>query len=160
MTRAWVALGSNLDEPQKQVKAGLQALTTLHDTSRVRTSGLYRSSPWGMTDQPDFINAVACLETGLEPLVLLHALQKMENAHGRRRDGPRWGPRTLDLDLLMYGQSVLHTDELELPHPRMSTRAFVLVPLAELAPELQIPGHGSVQALLQQLGPHDCHLVE
>lgn len=160
MSQAWVALGSNLDDPQRQVESGLQALSTLPDTSLLQASGFYRSAPWGVADQPDFINAVACIETGLEPRPLLHALQNLEDTHGRRRDGPRWGPRTLDLDLLMYGQRVLETADLVLPHPRMSARAFVLAPLAEIAPQLQIPGQGTVEAQLRQLGRHRCHLVE
>lgn len=160
MSRAWVALGSNLDVPLQQVKSGLQALAELDGCSLLRASSLYRSAPWGVTDQPDFVNAVACIETELEPHALLHALVEIEQSQGRRRDGPRWGPRTLDLDLLVYDQRILDTGDLVLPHPRMAERDFVLAPLAEIAPELEIPGLGRVRELLQRLGTHECRLVD
>lgn len=102
----------------------------------------------GPQDQPDFINAVAALETRLTPQALLQALLVIEAQHGRRRDGMRWGPRSLDLDLLLYGDTLLDAPDLVLPHPGMHERAFVLYPLADIAPGLSVPGHGSVQALL------------
>ncbi len=160
MSRAWIALGSNLDAPLQQVKSGLLALAELEGCSLLRASSLYRTAPWGVTDQPDFVNAVACIETELEPHALLQALVGIEHAQGRRRDGPRWGPRTLDLDLLLYEQRILDTDDLVLPHPRMAERAFVLVPLAEISPELEIPGLGQVHELLQSLGAHECRVVD
>ena len=102
----------------------------------------------GPQGQPDFVNAAAALETALEPQALLQALLAIEAEHGRRRDGTRWGPRSLDLDLLLYGDTLLDTPGLVLPHPGMHERAFVLYPLADMAPELSVPGHGSVQVLL------------
>ncbi|MGA7296546.1 MAG: 2-amino-4-hydroxy-6-hydroxymethyldihydropteridine diphosphokinase [Rhodanobacteraceae bacterium] len=157
---AWVGLGSNLDDPQQQVRSGVRALSELPSCTLTRVSGLYRSPPWGMADQPDFVNAVACLATRLDPHELLGLLKEIELSRGRRRDGPRWGPRTLDLDLLLYDQRAIDTPELVLPHPRMTERAFVLAPLAELDPELQVPGKGHAGELLQQLGMGDCRLVE
>lgn len=155
-----MALGSNLNQPQAQVEAGLQALQALPKTRCMQTSRLYRSPPWGLPDQPDFINAVACLETELGPHALLSALQGIEQQHGRRRDGPRWGPRTLDLDLLLYDQRVIDEEQLQVPHPRMTERAFVLGPMAELAPDWEIPGRGTVQTLLDALQEQPCRPLD
>ena len=102
----------------------------------------------GPQDQPDFVNAVAALETGLAPQVLLQMLLAIEVRHGRRRDGSHWGPRSLDLDILLYGDLLLDTPALKLPHPGLHERAFVLYPLADIAPELSVPGLGPVHALL------------
>jgi 2-amino-4-hydroxy-6-hydroxymethyldihydropteridine diphosphokinase len=144
--RAYVALGSNLDDPVAQVRAGAQALGKLPGTHLVRCSALYRTAPIGVTDQPDFINAACALDTTLPPTVLMQALLDIELAHGRQRDIPG-GPRTLDLDLLLYGDQVCHEPGLTLPHPRLHERAFVLYPLSEIAPGLSIPGRGQVQTL-------------
>lgn len=156
MSRAFIALGSNLDDPAGQVRSGLRALGGIEGATLERASSLYRSAPWGLVDQPGFVNAVACLQTTLTPHALLEGLQAIEAEHGRRRDGPRWGPRTLDLDLLLYDRLCIEDDTLELPHPRMAERAFVLLPLAELAPDLDIPGTGLIAAQLARLDCSGC----
>ena len=161
--RAYVALGSNLDDPAAQVRAGAQALGKLPGTRLVCCSSLYRTAPVGITDQPDFINAVCAADTSLPANALMQALLDIERAHGRQRDIPTamdggsagnagavfrpGGPRTLDLDLLLYGELVCHEPGLTLPHPRLHERAFVLYPLSEIAPGLSIPGRGQVEIL-------------
>lgn len=186
--RAYVALGSNLGDPVAQVRAGAQALGQLPGTRLVRCSSLYRTAPVGITDQPDFINAVCETDTGMQAGEFMRALLDIERAHGRQRDlstamdGGRFGllpsrgitpslegrstgheagpmgtnagavfqpggPRTLDLDLLLYGELVCHEPGLTLPHPRLHARAFVLYPLSEIAPGLNIPGRGTVDTL-------------
>jgi 2-amino-4-hydroxy-6-hydroxymethyldihydropteridine diphosphokinase len=144
---AYVGLGSNLDDPAGQIRGGLAALARVPGTRLVASSALYRSPPMGPQDQPDFVNAVAGLLTMLPAHELLAALQAIEDAHGRDRSAPRWGPRTLDLDLLLYGEMVLQTGTLTLPHPGLAVRAFVLVPLLELAPGLRLPGGAPVARL-------------
>lgn len=147
MNTAYVALGANIGDPTATVLVAFAALANLTDSRVVHTSSLYRTAPVGLTNQPDFINAVAMLETGLAPEELLDALLDLEARFGRvRRD--RNGPRTLDLDLLLYNDIELDLPRLILPHPRLHLRAFVLHPLAEIAPELAIPGRGSVAAWL------------
>lgn len=147
MTLAYVALGANLGNPVVTVKAAIAALDSIADSARVATSSLYRTAPVGLHHQPDFINAVAALETRLAPAALLERLFAIEFQFGRQRS-VRNAPRTLDLDLLLHGAAVLDTSALTLPHPRMHERAFVLAPLAEIAPQLAIPGRGPVGALL------------
>lgn len=144
---AYIALGANLGEPEAMVQHAIAALDTLPHTRLIRASSLYRTAPVGLTAQPDFINAVAAISTTLTPQALLHALQTQENQQGRVRNIPN-APRTLDLDILLYADDVLNTPALTLPHPRMHLRAFVLAPLAEIAPDLQIPGRGSLAAWL------------
>ena len=144
---AYVGIGSNLDGPAAHVIRAFDDLSRLPQTSLVARSPLYKSPPMGPQGQPDFINAVAALETRLEARALMRALLGIEMHHGRRRDGTRWGPRSLDLDLLLYGDTVSHTPELVLPHPGMHERAFVLYPLADIAPGLTIPGSGTVEEL-------------
>ena len=147
MNTAYVALGANIGDPTATVLAAFAALANLADSRVVHTSSLYRTAPVGLINQPDFINAVAMLETGLAPEELLDALLDLEARFGRvRRD--RNGPRTLDLDLLLYNDIELDLPRLTLPHPRLHLRAFVLCPLAEIAPALAIPGRGSVAAWL------------
>ncbi|MEJ2059047.1 MAG: 2-amino-4-hydroxy-6-hydroxymethyldihydropteridine diphosphokinase [Gammaproteobacteria bacterium] len=143
---AWVGLGSNLDDPQAQILRALEELDELPETRRVKASGLYRNPPMGPQDQPDYVNAVARLETALTPLALLDALLAIEQAHGRIR-ALHWGPRTLDLDLLLYGDQVLDHERLRLPHPGLHERAFVLYPLLEIDPGLEIPGLGRLRDL-------------
>ena len=147
MTLAYVGLGSNSDDPVGQVERALHELDALPDTRLGRRSSLYRSAPVGYADQPDFVNAVAALDTSLTDVRLLDALQGIEQRHGRERSFPN-APRTLDLDLLLYGDRVVRSARLVLPHPRMHERAFVLAPLAEIAPEAQVPGHGAAAELL------------
>ncbi|MBB3142489.1 2-amino-4-hydroxy-6-hydroxymethyldihydropteridine diphosphokinase [Halomonas organivorans] len=144
--RAWIGLGSNLDDPHGHVERALAELDALPLTRRRQASSRYASRPVGPADQPDFVNAVAELSTRLSPLALLDQLQALEQRHGRVR-GRRWGPRTLDLDLLLFDQRRLATPRLTLPHPEMVRRAFVLVPLAELDPELELPDGRHVATL-------------
>lgn len=150
--RAFVALGSNLQDPQQQVRRALTELDSLPGTRVTAMSGLYRTAPMGYDNQPDFINAVAEVSTTLAPRELLRQLLALETAHGRERPFPN-APRVLDLDLLLYDALQLHDAELTLPHPRLHERGFVLFPLADIAPELEIPGKGKVRDLLQQC-PH------
>lgn len=145
--RAFVALGANLEDPAAQVRAALEALAALPGVRLIRASSLYRTAPVGVTGQPDYINAVAEVSTDLPPGELLAALFRIEEQFGRERHY-RYAPRTLDLDLLLHDELVLHTPDLTLPHPRLHLRAFVLVPLAEIAPDLRLPGRGSVAAWL------------
>ncbi len=145
---AYVALGSNLDDPRAQVERGFDALGTLPQTRLVLRSSLYRSRPFGPVVQPDFVNAVAGLLTRLEPAELLAALKDLEARLGREAPVVRWGPRRIDLDLLVLGGARVESPELRLPHPGIAERAFVLVPLAEIAPDLDVPGVGRVRALL------------
>jgi 2-amino-4-hydroxy-6-hydroxymethyldihydropteridine diphosphokinase len=147
-TRAFVGVGANLGDAAATVRSALQALADLPDTRLVASSSLYRSAPVEAIG-PDFVNAVAELQTTLAPLPLLLQLQRIEQAHGRVRNG-RNAPRTLDLDLLLHGTRVLDSDLLVLPHPRAHLRAFVLEPLAELAPALQLPGLGPIAAWRQR----------
>lgn len=145
---AYVALGANLENPIAQVRAGIEALAALPGTRLIGQSSLYRTAPVGYAAQPDFINAVAAIETTLGPRKLLDALLAIELKHRRVRDYPN-APRTLDLDLLLYGDIELDEDGLTIPHPRMHERAFVLAPLAEITPHCAIPGRGRVDELLR-----------
>ncbi|UCV16192.1 2-amino-4-hydroxy-6-hydroxymethyldihydropteridine diphosphokinase [Quatrionicoccus australiensis] len=147
MNLAYVALGANLGDPASTVRAAFGALANLPESRVVHTSSLYRTAPVGLADQPDFINAVAALETTLAPESLLDALLDLENRFGRLR-AEKNGPRTLDLDLLLYNDQFLDLPRLQLPHPRLHLRAFVLQPLAEISPDLVIPGRGSIAAWL------------
>jgi 2-amino-4-hydroxy-6-hydroxymethyldihydropteridine diphosphokinase len=144
---AYIALGSNLEQPQRQLQAGFDALARLPDTQLIAQSSLYRSAPVGYANQPDFVNAVAAIRTTLQPRVLLDALLAIEREHGRVREFPN-APRTLDLDIALYGERVIDDPGLTVPHPRMHQRAFVIVPLAEIAPDARVPGHGRVRDLL------------
>lgn len=143
---AYIALGSNLSNPVAQVTAGIEALAMLPDSRLALISSLYRTAPVGIVDQPAFVNAVAMVETALEPRVLLAELLEIERRHGRVREA-RNGPRTLDLDILVYGDTRWDDAELTIPHPRMSERAFVMVPLAEIAGDLLVPGHDTAREL-------------
>lgn len=147
MVRAYIGLGSNLDDPVQQLHRALEALARLPQTQLVACSRFYRSAPLGPQDQPDYVNAVAALDTGFSPEALLDALQAIEAAQGRVRTR-RWGPRTLDLDLLLYGNEVLATPRLTVPHPGLAERNFVLYPLAELIPELLLPDGQRLEELL------------
>ncbi len=148
VVQAWIGLGSNLEQPLHQVGSALDELTGIPDTRLIVASSLYRSAPMGPADQPSYINAVACLETKLTAAALLDALQAIETAHGRVRNSERWGPRTLDLDILLYANEQIANSRLTVPHPGIAERSFVLYPLAEIAPDLEIPGLGSLRALL------------
>jgi 2-amino-4-hydroxy-6-hydroxymethyldihydropteridine diphosphokinase len=156
---AWVGLGANLGDPRGQVLAALDGLGALPQSRLVAASSLYASPPMGPPDQPDYINAVARLQTKLPPHELLTELQALEAGAGRVRTGQRWGPRLLDLDLLLWGERELMDDRLTLPHPGIAARAFVLLPLAELAPHLLIPGLGRVEELLARIDAGDVHAL-
>jgi 2-amino-4-hydroxy-6-hydroxymethyldihydropteridine diphosphokinase len=160
MTIVYIGLGSNLADPCLQVEGGLRALAGMADSRVVRRSRLYRSAPWGRADQPEFINAVAETETTLTPQRLLGALLAIERQAGRERDATRWGPRVLDLDILVYGDVVLDTPGLHVPHPHLHERVFVLMPLCEIVPQLQIPGKGRADALLARLDMTTCRALE
>lgn len=147
---AFVALGSNLDDPAAHIRRALDALAGLPETRLQRHSSLYRNPPAGYRDQPDFVNAVARIETRLAPRELLDRLLAIEQVQGRVRAAPN-GPRTLDLDLLLYGDQTLQEPGLTIPHPRMLERAFVLVPLVEIAPDAMVPGSGRAADLVRNV---------
>jgi 2-amino-4-hydroxy-6-hydroxymethyldihydropteridine diphosphokinase len=149
MHAAFIGLGSNLADPVAQMRHALEALNGLPQTRVVHKSSLYRSAPVGYLDQPDFINAVAQVETGLAPHALLDALLALEKECGRTREF-RNAPRTLDLDVLLYDDLILHEHGLTIPHPQMHLRAFVLQPLLEIAPDCVIPGVGSARESVLQ----------
>lgn len=150
--RAWVGLGGNLGNVEVTLNEALLVLDGLPQTSVRAQSSFYRSPPWGRSDQPAFINAAVELQTRLAPQVLLDYLLEIETRFGRvRKPEDKWGPRKLDLDLLVYGDEQLNQPGMHVPHPRLSERAFVLVPMNEIAPKLDIPGHGVVRDLLAAL---------
>ena len=144
---AYVGVGSNLAEPQSQVRRALDALARLPDTRLIVRSPLYRTPPFGEVPQPAFVNAVAGLVTRLAPEALLAALRALERELGREPPRERWGPRLIDLDLLVVGREKCASDTLKLPHPGIAERDFVLYPLAEIAPDLEVPGVGRVALL-------------
>ncbi|HHH44476.1 MAG TPA: 2-amino-4-hydroxy-6-hydroxymethyldihydropteridine diphosphokinase [Gammaproteobacteria bacterium] len=145
----FIGLGSNLDQPVSRVLRAIHALEGLPESSLRAQSSLYRSAPMGPQDQPDYVNAVVQLTTRLSPEDLLDQLQQVEDAHGRTRER-HWGPRTLDLDILLYGEQVITSERLQVPHPGLAQRNFVLYPLAEIAGDLPVPGLGRLQSLLEQ----------
>ncbi|MEW5893295.1 MAG: 2-amino-4-hydroxy-6-hydroxymethyldihydropteridine diphosphokinase [Pseudomonadota bacterium] len=153
--QAFIALGANLENPASQIERAFAELGQLPETRLLARSSLYLTKPVGYTDQPDFINAVAELETALTPRALLEALLAIEQRHGRRREF-RNAPRTLDLDLLLYNGLIMHEPGLTLPHPRMHERGFVLLPLLEIAPDCRIPGIGPAAAI-RGIDWHDLH---
>lgn len=144
---AYIGLGSNLQNPAQQIEAALGFVAEIADTRLVSTSSLYRSAPFGGIEQPDFVNAAASLLTRLNPQELLSELQKVENHQGRERDETRWGPRVLDLDLLVYSDQEIGSPGLTIPHVGIGERNFVLLPLGEIAPDLVIPGLGRVTSI-------------
>jgi len=148
---SYIGLGSNLDGPTQQLSNALVAISNLPDTRLISCSSFYRSTALtldGDSSVPDYINAVVSIETGLDALTLLDALQEIEFSQGRRRTGKRWVARQLDLDILLYGDEFIADERLNVPHPQMCLRDFVLAPLAEIAPELMIPGKGSISSCL------------
>ncbi|MCL2655980.1 MAG: 2-amino-4-hydroxy-6-hydroxymethyldihydropteridine diphosphokinase [Betaproteobacteria bacterium] len=147
ITTAWIGLGANIGQPWEAIETALAALDALPETRLTARSSLYRSAPIDAPGQPDFYNAVARIETALTPSSLLRELESIEHAHGRERSFQN-APRTLDLDLLLYGDAAIALPDLVVPHPRMHLRAFVLVPLAEIEPQLEIPGVGTLVELL------------
>lgn len=148
MERVYIGLGSNLAEPLQQLRAALNAIAQLPHSTLVARSSFYVSDPLGPADQPRYVNAVAALDTELQPWALLDGLQRIEQEQGRVRKEERWGPRTLDLDVLLFGDRLIDDERLTVPHYHMHARPFVLYPLAELAAELQLPDGRSLATLL------------
>lgn len=149
MQRAYIGLGSNLATPLLQLRSALDALRALPQSSVVAHSSFYISDPLGPADQPRYVNAVAALDTGLSPLALLDVLQTIELEQGRTRKAERWGPRTLDLDILLFDNQHIDEPRLTVPHYHMHARAFVLYPLAEIAPDLRLPDGRPISELLE-----------
>lgn len=155
LTKACIGLGANIGHPQEAVRDAIEALRGLPHSRLLAASRLYRTPAWGRVDQPDYVNAAALLETGLAPHALLDHLLEIERKAGRSRGGEtasmRWGPRVLDLDLLLYGDRTLNQPGLRVPHPHLHERAFALVPLAEIAADAPFPGHGNVDEALRRI---------
>jgi len=148
----FIGLGSNLNQPIQQVLQAIEAINVLPTSHIDATSSLYETPPLGPQNQPHYINAVAKLSTDLKPLELLDQLQSIEQQHNRTRDTGRWGARTLDLDILLYDNQESNDPTLTLPHPELQNRSFVLHPLLEIAPQLNIPSLGSIKQLVKKLG--------
>jgi 2-amino-4-hydroxy-6-hydroxymethyldihydropteridine diphosphokinase len=146
--QAHIGLGSNLDDPVGQVQQAFEALAALPKSRVIGRSSLYRSAPFGPVEQPDFVNAVALLSTSLSATDLLEQMQQIERQQGRLSDGVRWGPRVIDLDLLLYGDAEIDSATLTVPHPGIAERNFVLLPLRELSPELMMPKLGRVSDIV------------
>ncbi|NEG92393.1 2-amino-4-hydroxy-6-hydroxymethyldihydropteridine diphosphokinase [Leclercia adecarboxylata] len=151
MTLAYIAIGSNLASPLEQVNAAVQALGDIPQTRVVALSSFYRTPPLGPQDQPDYLNAAIALETALSAEALLDNTQRIELQQGRVRKEERWGPRTLDLDIMLFGDAQIHTERLTVPHYDMKRRGFMLWPLFEIVPDLTFPDGESLSALLAQL---------
>jgi 2-amino-4-hydroxy-6-hydroxymethyldihydropteridine diphosphokinase len=151
---AYIGLGANLDQPERQLRTAIAALDSRDDITLTGISRLYGSAPIGPADQPDYLNAAVAISTRLTPHDLLAALQAIENAQGRVRE-QHWGPRTLDLDLLLFAHDVMQTRDLTLPHPEIANRAFVVLPLLDLAPALHLPDGRTLAALAPALAGQD-----
>ena len=151
MNRVYIALGSNLRDPLDQCRRAIAALATLPDSTLIKTSSFYRTPPYGPQDQPDYLNAVVVLNTSLSPLALLDHTQRIELEQGRERKDERWGPRTLDLDILLFGDVQMESERLTVPHYDMHNRAFMLVPLAEVAGDLPLGHDKTVNSCLAEL---------
>ena len=156
----FIGLGSNLSEPTKQITSALTAINSLADTTVVKCSSLYSSKPMGPQDQPDYVNAVAELRSKLEPLALLSGLQNIEFEHGRTRNGKRWTARTLDLDIILYDKQIIQLANLNVPHPGMKEREFVLYPLFELAPQLRLPCGNTLKSILHRVTRNGLFVLE
>jgi len=155
--RAFVGIGGNVGDVETTLAEALWSLDSIPQTSIRAQSRLYRTPPWGNTDQPPFINGVVELQTRLTPRVLLDHLLEIEVRFGRdRAEGEKWGPRELDLDLLVYGDATLDEPGLRVPHPHLHERAFALLPLARIAPAMDVPGRGRVEALLAAVDASGC----
>jgi 2-amino-4-hydroxy-6-hydroxymethyldihydropteridine diphosphokinase len=153
--RVYIGVGSNLGDPVNQVKDAIEELEMLPDSILLDKSSLYSSKPMGPADQPDYVNAVVALDTLLSAENLLQALIRIEDQTGRERAGEKWGPRTLDLDLLLYGKNTINKPDLTVPHPGMHERDFVIMPLAEIAGNITIPGRGQLSALISKCESHN-----
>lgn len=156
---ALIGLGGNLGDVRTRLDAAMEALATMAGITLVARSRFYRTPPWGNVDQPDFVNAAIAVETSLEAHQLLDAMLATERAFGRTRDGERWGPRTLDLDLLAYGDAIIDDERLSVPHPRIRERAFVLLPLGDIAFDAVLPGMGRVGDMLDAIDSTGCELL-
>ena len=156
MHQAFIALGSNLQNPQEQIQFALQTIANAPDIELIKSSSLYQTAPVGYDNQPDFINAVAEISTKLSPLALMRILLKIEASQGRERPFPN-APRVIDLDLLLYDDVVIETEELTLPHPRMSGRGFVMLPLAEIAPKITVGTYGYADVLAAKCDNQGVH---
>ena len=152
--RVYVGLGSNLEDPVAQVLEAVEELEMIPDSILVSRSSLYRGKPMGPADQPDYVNAVVAMDTLLSAENFLQELTRIEDLQGRSRDGEKWGPRIIDLDLLMYGKHKINTPGLTVPHPGMHERDFVIIPLSELAGDVNIPGQGRLTALINKCENH------
>lgn len=152
MTLVYIAVGSNLASPLEQVNAAVNAIGEIPDSQIVAISSFYRTPPLGPQDQPDYLNAAVALETTLEPDTLLDHTQRIELQQGRVRKAERWGPRTLDLDIMLFGDRVINSERLTVPHYDMKNRGFMLWPLFEIAPDLHFPDGTSLQQILAHLG--------
>jgi 2-amino-4-hydroxy-6-hydroxymethyldihydropteridine diphosphokinase len=157
--RVYIGIGSNLEDPVAQVKDAIEELEMLPDTILAGRSSLYSNKPMGPQDQPDYINAVVGLDTLLSAQDLFARLVKIEELAGRVRDGDKWGPRILDLDLLLYGKKKIDEADLQVPHPGLHERDFVIIPLAEVAGNMNIPGHGLLSTLINQVENHSLKKV-
>ena len=152
MTVVYIAIGSNLASPLEQVNAAVQAIGEIPDSRIVAVSSFYRTPPLGPQDQPDYLNAAVALDTALAPEALLDHTQRIELQQGRVRKAERWGPRTLDLDIMLFGDEVINTERLTVPHYDMKNRGFMLWPLFEIAPELRFPDGLALRDVLATLG--------
>ncbi|HDS7134525.1 2-amino-4-hydroxy-6-hydroxymethyldihydropteridine diphosphokinase [Klebsiella sp. CN_Kp104] len=152
MTLVYIAIGSNLASPLEQVNAAIRALADIPDSRVVSVSSLYRTPPLGPQDQPDYLNAAVALETPLAPEALLDHTQRIELQQGRVRKAERWGPRTLDLDIMLFGDAIINSERLTVPHYDMKNRGFMLWPLFEIAPQLHFPDGLALRAALENLG--------
>lgn len=150
--RVYIAIGSNLASPLEQVNAAIRALADIPDSRVVSVSSLYRTPPLGPQDQPDYLNAAVALETSLAPEALLDHTQRIELQQGRVRKAERWGPRTLDLDIMLFGDAIINSERLTVPHYDMKNRGFMLWPLFEIAPQLHFPDGLALRAALENLG--------
>ena len=152
MTRVYIAIGSNLASPLEQVNAAVTALAAIPDSRMVAVSSFYRTPPLGPQDQPDYLNAAVALDTHLQAEALLDHTQRIELQQGRQRKAERWGPRTLDLDIMLFGDAVINSERLTVPHYDMKNRGFMLWPLFEIAPELRFPDGLALRDVLATLG--------
>jgi 2-amino-4-hydroxy-6-hydroxymethyldihydropteridine diphosphokinase len=148
--KVYLGLGSNMGDKAENIRRARESIADLAGVNLTRSSSLYLTAPWGQTDQDDFINQVIEIETELEPLDLLHRLQEIEIKLGRQRY-ELWGPRIIDLDVLLYGREIITREELKVPHPYMMQRLFVLVPLIEIAPELEFPDGSKLREVLDSI---------
>lgn len=159
MITAYIGLGSNLNNPVQQISQACIEISALPNCTVTARSSLYQSQAIGVANQPDYVNAALALQTTLSAAVLLNLLQQIENQHQRDRSGPKWGARTLDLDLLLFGQQVSNTAQLQLPHPEITRRNFVLLPLLEIAPDLVLPNGQALKNYLPSCPPNPLHKI-